>query len=427
VRSGHEVRVVCSRGTYVDGRGKAPLRETRGGVEIRRVRASGFGRGSAPGRLLDYASFHLGAGLRVLFDRWADVVVTLTTPPLLSAWGGLARRLRGRRHVSFVMDLHPDAEFELGMLRRGSLLGRVLEAVNAWSLRSSDQCVVLGPYQGRRLLGKRVRRDRIREIPIWSDGEEIQPIPHAENPLREESGWGSRLVCLYSGNAGLVHRFEELLEAIEIVGERRPEVLFAFVGRGPRLAEVRAHVAERGLQNVEVRDYVPRERLGQSLAAADLHFVSLRSEQTGVAVPGKLYGCLASGRPVLFVGDRCCESADAVRSSGGGLTFQPGQGRELAEALLELADDAELRDEMGRRGRAYFLAYHDRIRSCERWRHLLEELCGVPQRVRSSTPARPVEAVRAALPREEREATEPVASVARPAESTGETTAREAA
>ncbi len=374
---GHEVRVLCSRGRYLEGKGDAPRRELRADVRIDRVGGTRFGqRGRFLGRVLDYAAFHLAACHRVALSRWPDVVVTLTTPPLLGLWGALARRIGRAKHVQWVMDLHPEAEFELGMLERRSLLGRLLARLARIESLGADRCVVLGPYQGKRVIQRGQTPENLVEIPVWSDGNEIAPREHKTNPARAELGFEGRFVVLYSGNAGLLHRFEEVVEAAAIVAERDPDVLFAFVGGGPRRAEIERAFAERGLKNALFRGYLPREALSGSLPAGDVHLVTLRPEQTGVAVPGKLYGILAAGRPVLFVGAARCESADAVREARAGHCFTPGQGRELAEAILELHADRELRERMGQNARRAFLSRYDRAVCCERWTELLEQLAG---------------------------------------------------
>ena len=77
---------------------EAALREVRGGVTIRRVRSTGFGRRRTSGRLLDYASFHLLAAVRLLFAQRPDVLVTLTTPPLIGVVGALVCLLRRLPH-----------------------------------------------------------------------------------------------------------------------------------------------------------------------------------------------------------------------------------------------------------------------------------------------------------------------------------------
>lgn len=377
---GHEVRVLCSSGAYLDAAGRvAPAREQRQGVSIRRFRGLGFGQRSSLGRrAAEYAAFHLQVARATAASSWPDLIVTLTTPPLLGLWGALAQALLGRRHVPFVMDLHPDAEFALGLLRRQSLLGRALEALNAWPLRRADRAVVLGPHMAARLQAKGVDPARLAEIPVWADGQAVRPRPHAHNELRRRLGWNGRFVVLYSGNAGLVHRFDELLDAMQRVGATHPRILFAFVGGGPRRREIEAEVARRGLTNAEFHAYFPREMLGESLPAADAHFLSLRDEQAGIAVPGKLYGAMASGRPVLFVGPERCESADTLRQSGAGYAFRSGEGLALSEAILTLAEDPRRAAELGRRARAEFERRFDRPVCLAAWSELIEGLVGRP-------------------------------------------------
>ncbi len=371
--AGHEVQVLCSAGNYLGGEGSTPAVEDHEGVEIRRVRGTRLGqRGSRLGRIVDYAAFHCMAGLRTVFARRADVVVTLTTPPLLGLWGALAARLRRTRHVNFVMDLHPDAEFAAGMLKRTSLLGRLLEGLNAFALRAADLNVCLGPYQGARVLAKGVGCDRVAEIPIWSDGQEINPIDFDRHLTRERNGWGDKFVVLYSGNAGLVHRFDEILEAAQRLELRAPDVLFCFQGGGPRRAEIQAFVERHGLKNVELRPYVERSELSNALSAADCHFMSLEPAQTGIAVPGKLQGILAAGRPVLFTGAERCESADWIRAAGAGRAFGVDDVDGLIGAILEWRADAQLVVELGARARDYFDANFERELCCEAWREVLE-------------------------------------------------------
>lgn len=382
VARGHRVRVICSRGQYLEGKGEAPAFEIHRGVEIVRIPASSNGKnGSLWRRALDYLSFHLLLARAVLSGPRPDAVVTLTTPPLLGVWGRVAQVLRRTKHVHWVMDLHPDAEFELGMLKRGSLLGRFLAFACAHPMRKATKNVVLGPYQGRRLTDRGVAERRIAEIPVWSSADEVSPIDHRFNPLRTEFGWDGKFVVLYSGNAGLVHRFEELQHAMRVLEERCPDVRFAFVGGGPRRAEIEAFAAEHELSNVEFHGYLPREALKHSLPAGDVHFMSLEPAQTGVAVPGKLYGILAAGRPVLFVGAERCESADTVREADAGLCFEPGDGDALADAIEALAKDhtegGSWVADMGRRARAVFLERFEREVCCEQWVDLLEEVVGV--------------------------------------------------
>ena len=372
---GFEVHVLCSAGHYLSGSMDVPLEETHNGVHIHRVRATAFGRGSVLGRLTDYASFFLQVLWRVLTGPRYDSVVTLTTPPLIALVGTIARLVRGQSYGIWSMDLHPDAEVAVGMLGPDQTLTRLLHTLNNWAYRRADFVVDLGPYMKRRLRDKGVADDRLRTIPVWNKKDEVYPIPDEENPLVNEVGLEDRFVIMYSGNAGLGHRFDEVLAAMKHF-DGHPEIFFLFVGSGPRKKEIVAFAEERDLSNFRYMSYFPREQIKYSLSLADVHLLTLYNDMAGVAVPGKLYGILAAGKPVLMVGPEASDSGETILEHDVGTVVDP-QGRadapdRLIEAIETLYANPERRAEMGDRGRRVFLDHFEQRVCCEQWAGLME-------------------------------------------------------
>jgi glycosyltransferase involved in cell wall biosynthesis len=369
--AGHDVHVLCSRGGYKPGQKPLPRCEERHGVTIHRVGATALGRRSTWTRMTDYLSFHARATLRALALPRCDVVVTLTTPPLIGLVGTLLKAWRGARHVCWSMDLHPDASIALGRMSPRNPAVRILQRLGDHAMRAADRVVVLGSYMADRVLAKQVRPTRIATIPVWSRKEEITPLPRAGHPLRASLGLGDAFVAMYSGNLGLAHSFEEFLEAARRLRDRR-DIVFLFVGGGPRLAEVRRAQEAEPLPNLRILDYVPRADLGASLSLADVHLISLRPEMTGIVVPSKLYGAMAAARPVLFVGPDHCEAADTIRRAGCGLTVRPGDASGLVEALEQLAANPAMARGMGVLGRRVFESDFERETCCAAWCGLIE-------------------------------------------------------
>jgi len=351
VREGHAVTVICSRRSYPDPSLLYPVAETVDGVRVVRTWTTGFGRGSALGRMVDYLGFMAGAARCLVLERDVDVVVSLTTPPLLATVGWVASRLRGACSVCWVMDIYPELAFALGMLRRRSVIGRLLGVVGRATLLRSDAVVALGETMARRL-----GEDGAQQVSVvhnWADGEAIRAHAPTDSPLRRAWGWGDRCVFLYSGNLGLAHEFDTLLAAAEAVRDDR-DILFAFVGDGPRLQYVEREVERRGLRNVEFRPHVSRESLGDSLTAADVHLVTLRDGVAGLVVPSKIYGILAAGRPTLYVGPDVGEVVEILREGDCGLRVAVGDDDSMAEAVRRYSGDEERRGEEGRRARRLF-------------------------------------------------------------------------
>jgi hypothetical protein len=83
----------------------------------------------------------------------------------------------------------------------------------------------------------------------------------------------------------------------------------------------------------------PLEQLPSILAAADAHLITLRSEFAGIVLPSKVYSCIASGRPVLFVGPKesdvhllCSCAPDLIYEQ-----VDPGDADGFAAALERIA------------------------------------------------------------------------------------------
>lgn len=376
--AGHDVSVLCSRGKYLAGSLDVPKEEVHHGVHIHRVQGTSFGRGSHLGRIVDYASFYVQALLRVLRARDYDYVVTLTTPPLLGFVGAALKKLRGQRYGIWSMDLHPDAEEAVGMLTPGSPLSRLLHALNDAGYRNADFVVDLGAFMKRRLEAKGVRPERLHTIPVWSKKDEVEPMPLAENPLLDEWGLRGKCVVMYSGNAGLAHRFDEVLAAMHTL-KNHPELFFLFIGAGPRKQEILDFAERNGIENFRYLGYLPREQLRYSLSAASVHLLTLRSDMAGIAVPGKLYGIMAAGRPTVMVGPEASEPAQTILQEDVGFVVDPDrQGAaataRLVESLLRLAESDHLRDEQGIRARAAFLRHYEQEVACAMWERMLEEI-----------------------------------------------------
>ena len=373
---GYECHVLCARGRYQPGEPIPPSHEVHEGVTIHRVRATSLGRRGTLARMTDYLSFYAGAVVKAIMMPKFDAVVTLTTPPIIGLVGTILRTLKGSRHVCWSMDLHPDASLALGRMSPKSRVVRLLDWLASFVYRRANRVVVLGPYMADRVMRKGVADDRIRTIPVWSRREEIYPIPHESNEMRRSLGLENAFVVMYSGNLGLAHTFDEFLEAARRL-RGRSDIVFLFAGAGPRLAEIREAQEKERLENIRFLGYVPREELHMSLSIADVHLISMRPEMTGIVVPGKLYGIMAAGRPAIFVGPAHCESADAIRDAGCGVTLDRGDVEGLVEALTKLAGDAALVRRMGELGRSAFLAGFEREFCCEQWCKLIAEVVGL--------------------------------------------------
>ncbi|MFM8656519.1 MAG: hypothetical protein ACKOD5_05230 [Chthoniobacterales bacterium] len=181
-------------------------------------------------------------------------------------------------------------------------------------------------------------------------------------------------LALYAGNLGEAHCFEEILAAApHLPGDWT----IRFAARGAKLAALKAaasgirHTAEsirseaEGTRDesgsgfgansgslkltdlklktagavVHVSGYASEEETPRLLASARVHLITMSPGWEGIVVPSKLYGCIRTGRPVLFIGPENADTAREIRANDWGKVLPPGaSGEDVAAAILHLAE-----------------------------------------------------------------------------------------
>ncbi len=344
--SGDNVTVVCGQSAYSGGPApSAPGKdETHGRLRIVRLPAFRFSHGWR-GRLLAYASFFFGALLRSMRMPAPDVVVTLTTPPLLPVVGAFTKKLRGARHVIWEMDVYPDVAVDLGIMKAGSAAARLAGTVLDYCRRNADCLIALGDCMRLRLLNRGIPDGIIRVAENWADSREIpqQPFPK-DGPL----------TVLYSGNLGLAHDVETIAGALDVPGCR-----FVFRGGGPQRAALERHCRQRGHGNVEFVPYASRDALAEGFGNADLCLVTQKASCCGSVVPSKLYTVMAAGRPVLFIGPGAATPAQVVKRHHCGWQIEPGDVASLRSLLGWLVLNREALHTAGENARRAFDHHYD--------------------------------------------------------------------
>ncbi|MCX6923565.1 MAG: hypothetical protein NT154_10230 [Verrucomicrobia bacterium] len=99
VERGHQVAVVTSCRAYDHPETQFPKAETWRGIRICRVGATGFGKAAKWRRAADFASILALCTLRLALLPRHDVVVALTSPPLISFLGSVVARVRRSRFL----------------------------------------------------------------------------------------------------------------------------------------------------------------------------------------------------------------------------------------------------------------------------------------------------------------------------------------
>lgn len=357
-RRGHRVRVYASARGYEDPSVKYPPRETLGGVEVRRLPLSSFGKKSIPTRVLGTAAFMAQIFFVGLFSRNVAGIFFSTSPPLVGLVATLVARLRGLPCVYWAMDLNPDQLIAMGKIAPASFTARVLEAANRLILRRADLIVALDRFMADRLEQRGRLRHKMLVLPPWPHDDHIgihdndaapagDGAAAAENPFRARHGLGGKFVVMYSGNHSPANPLDTLLEAARRL-RGRDDLRFLFVGGGIGKPKVESFIREHALANALSLPYQPLAELRHSLSAADVHVVSLGEGMAGIIHPCKVYGAMAAARPILYLGPRPSHITDLLDKHRLGWQVAHGDA-DAAVAALEAMRALDRRElvEMG--------------------------------------------------------------------------------
>jgi len=344
---GHSVTVLAGRRGYDNPELRFSKRETWNGVHIIRLSTLGLGKKGRLGRALDFASFFVSCVLRLALLPRFDVVIALTSPPLISWLGAMFVRIKGGRLVFWVMDLNPDEAIAAGWLKRKSIAARVLEWFLWSSMHHSAKIVVLDRFVKQRVLEKGISEAKISIIPPWSnDGSHDEAVRYDEqgrNSFRNRHGLNGKYVVMYSGNHSPCHPLNSLLEAAAKLRERE-DIAFCFVGGGSEQDKVRGFARVNRLQNILCLPYQPLQDLSASLSAADLHVVVMGDAFAGILHPCKVYNILAVGCPFLYIGPNQSHITDLLSQTGNqykGYVARHADVNAIVRVIIESANKAK--------------------------------------------------------------------------------------
>ena len=342
-RAGHDVTVVCPRGS---GTGRFQVVD---GVTIHAYRPYAPG-GGAAGYVAEYVWSFLATAWLVLRARRAgrfDVVQACNPPDIF--WP-LARWLRMRDGTRFVFDHHdlcPEL-YESRFPDGPRLAHRGLLALERRTFRTADRVVSTNESYAAVAVSRGGKDpEHVRVVRTGPDLERLHPVEPDERLRR-----GRRHLVAYLGVMGPQDGVDVVIAAADLVVNRwgRDDVAFAVMGGGDCHQELVAERDRLGLQDaVDMPGRVSDEHVLEVLSTADVGLSPDPSNPLNdVSTMNKTMEYMALGLPVLAF-----DLPETRVSAGDAACFvaREAGAEEYARALLALLDDPARREEMARAGR----------------------------------------------------------------------------
>ena len=370
-RRGHDVTVVTGTPNYPEGEIYAGYEkgaradETLNGVRVHRCPLIPRKTGTLY-RVLNYYSF-------VLSSQWYlwrckesfDVVFVNQLSPVMMAQAGLSWAKRhSKKCVLYCLDQWPESLLA-GGIRKDSLVYKIFLKVSRNIYRRADDLLVSSRgfvNYFRQVL--KLEDKRIRYLPQYAE-DMFDELPAA---AEKKAG----VDFMFAGNVGALQSVETIVEAAKLLKDNT-QIRIHIVGGGIALDHCKELAA--GLGNITFHGRHDVTEMPSFYAMADAMLITMKDDPVlSATLPGKVQTYMAAGKPVL--GAIGGETARVVNDEAQcGMCCTPENAQELAQIMLRIAQDDELRGRFSENARRYYQQYFRKEQFFDMLETVLRENC----------------------------------------------------
>jgi glycosyltransferase involved in cell wall biosynthesis len=309
-------------------------------------------------RLLNYFSFVCTSYWRgrKLFNY--DYIM-VESPPLFLGYSAMALSKKLKAKLIFnVSDLWPESAEKMNIVNNKKLLSFAykLEAKcysKSWLVTGQTMGIV-------KSIQSRFPSTKVHWLPNGVNLDFYNPKKVPESGFRSKHGYeSSDILFFYGGIIGHAQGLETVLYAAQKVQDDK-RIKFILQGAGPVKDTLIKLKRELNLENVFFHEPVSKDVMPSVLKAVDAAVIPLRKlDLFQGAIPSKIFEALAMELPLLLGVDgearmHFVEKAEAA------LFCEPENAQILADNVLLISSNEELRKKMGRSGRAYVTEFFNR-------------------------------------------------------------------
>lgn len=271
----------------------------------------------------------------LLFKYRKHEVYFVSLPPMAY----LLKLILPHRFSMLIWDVYPDILKITGM-KDSHPVYRFWAKLNKIVFKKAFRLYTIGERMAD-LLAKYADREKILVTPIWSIFQKNEKIDKQNNPFIVQENLNGKFIVQYSGNIGLTHNVEVMVELAEMM-KNYDNILFQIIGRGPRVPHLKSLVEEKGLPNCQFLPFQSDEMFPYSLSAADLGVVILDEVTSKGSVPSKSYNLMSYGIPTLYVASEDSQLHDYAVKYKHAQCVDHSNLQEAVKFILELKKNKEL-------------------------------------------------------------------------------------
>ncbi len=263
-------------------------------------------------------------------------LVLTSNPPTLAFLPLFCRN----KYSVIIYDVYPDGLVAGGFISEASWVNSIWRRQNVRYYKNACNIYTLTESMSN-TIAQYVPRVKVKVIVPWSIFSGNLKVKKEDNIFIDKYDLSSFFLVMYSGNIGLGHNVESLIEVAKILYSVR-DIKFVIIGDGWNKALIEKQIAELGLDNCLLLPFQPSDMFRYSLSAADIGVVSVTSAASKVCSPSKTYNLINLEIPLLCITDQETELGNIVNENKIGKVCSHSQYDEMAHFILSLKNDSSL-------------------------------------------------------------------------------------
>jgi len=362
VKNGHNVTVVTGVPNHPKGqvypgyKNKPYQRETIDGINVIRLWTYVTPNEGFVKRTLNYLSYMFSVILYIPFLPKHDVFVSTSPQFFCGLVGYFVKLFRRKPWIIEIRDLWPESIIAVGAIKNKTII-RVLEYLESLVYRKSDHIVPVTDAFKSYMLNKDVVENKITVI---KNGVDLSFYAPDSIVATDEYGFdlNNKFVASYVGTHGMAHHLETILEAAEILKDKS-NIIFLLVGDGAEKSKLLSLKHKMSLDNVVMLDQQGKDKMPLLWALSDVSLVLLKkSDLFKTVIPSKIFESMAMKKPIILGVEG--EVKGMIEAGHAGITIEPENAEQLANAVLELSKNKGSYSEYAESGYQYVSKYYDR-------------------------------------------------------------------
>lgn len=287
-----------------------------------------------------------------------DGVIVYTPHLPLTLVGERVKKIYGAQYLLNVQDIFPQNAIDLGIMKNKWLI-RFFEWMELHAYQAAD-IMTTHTEGGRQFLikHKNVPEKKIIVVPNWVDVDNFKNVQKT-GAFRKRYGLEHKFIFLFPGIFGPSQHLEFIIEIARRVADIK-DIVFLFVGDGTEKPHLKKMVADYSLSNVQFQPFVDPKEFPLLVKDINVGFLCLSMDNTTAVVPGKLWGFMASARPVIAFLQPASDGHRIIKEAQCGYSVNSDNLDKAVDLVRKIYSEQNQLDALGMNGYNYVSTHFSR-------------------------------------------------------------------